>query len=119
MRHSWSEIRNPESPVNQKAARLMAELHDALKENGYTGPPLERLLVRLMFCFFADHTGIFTPKSQFRDWIEVTTLPDGTDTGARLTQLFEVLDTPPRARQRNLDEDLAAFEYINGSLFKD
>ncbi|MGB2728089.1 MAG: type IIL restriction-modification enzyme MmeI [Halobacteriota archaeon] len=48
-----------EDPVNIKAAELMGKLHDSLEENGYEGHPLEVLLVRLMFCLFADDTGIF------------------------------------------------------------
>lgn len=51
--------------VNIKAAELLGRLHDALEESGYTGEDLERLLVRLLFCLFADDTGIFEPKDIF------------------------------------------------------
>ncbi|MBI5486781.1 MAG: class I SAM-dependent DNA methyltransferase [Deltaproteobacteria bacterium] len=107
----------PESPVNLKAAQLMGRLHDALAANGYTGHPLERLLVRLMFCFFADHTGIFQPRGHFRAFVQTATRPDGSDLGSRLAQVFDVLDTPEDRRQRNLDEDLAALPYVDGLLF--
>ncbi|HEX9804311.1 MAG TPA: type IIL restriction-modification enzyme MmeI, partial [Candidatus Dojkabacteria bacterium] len=47
------------------------------------------------------------------------TSEDGTDLGPKLIQLFEVLNTEEKLRQRNLDEELAKFPYINGNLFKD
>lgn len=48
-----------QDPVNIEASELMGRLHDALKASGYDGHDLERLLVRLVFCLFADDTGIF------------------------------------------------------------
>ena len=106
-----------QDPVNIKASELMGELHDALFDSGYRGHDLERLLVRLVFCMFADSTGIFETKWLFHDFVRDRTSEDGADLGARLQHLFEVLNTPKEARQTNLDEDLAQFEYINGDLF--
>ena len=63
----------PEDPVNIKAAERMGRLHDALKDSGYTGHALEVLLVRLLFCLFADDTGIFQPTDAFHDFIEERT----------------------------------------------
>lgn len=48
-----------EDPVNIKAAENMGRLHDQLKEIGYGGHQLELYLVRLLFCLFAEDTGIF------------------------------------------------------------
>ena len=107
----------PQNPVNIKAAERMGELHDALKSAGYAGHPLEVLLVRLLFCLFADDTAIFQPAQAFRAFIEERTSEDGSDLGPRLAQLFQVLDTPEDQRSRNLDEQLAAFPYVNGRLF--
>ncbi len=109
----------PQDPVNIKAAERMGRLHDALKAAGYEGHPLEVLLVRLLFCLFAEDTGIFQPASAFRAWIEERTAPDGSDLGAQLALLFQVLNTPKEKRLKNLDEQLAAFEYINGKLFEE
>ena len=78
----------PQNPVNIKAAERMGKLHDALKAAGYEGHPLEVLLVRLLFCLFAEDTGIFQPASAFRAWIEERTAPDGSDLGAQLTLLL-------------------------------
>jgi hypothetical protein len=106
-----------QDPVNIKAAERMGKLHDALKASGYTDHPLEVLLVRLLFCLFADDTGIFQPAQALSMFIEERTAIDGSDLGARLAQLFQVLNTPEEKRSKALDEQLAAFPYINGKLF--
>jgi hypothetical protein len=106
-----------QDPVNIEASELMGRLHDALKASGYIGHDLERLLVRLVFCLFADSTGIFEPRGIFHDLIAQHSSEDGSDTGRLLNELFDVLNTPETRRQKKLDEDLAAFPYVNGELF--
>jgi type I restriction-modification system DNA methylase subunit len=107
-----------EDPVNIEAAYLMGKLHDALKEAGYTGHELEKYLVRLLFCLFADDTTIFEKKS-FEEYLQLKTNGDGTDLGLHLAQIFQVLNTPEDKRQKTLDESLAAFPYVNGQLFEE
>ena len=79
------------------------ELHD-LDAAGYRGHDLERFLVRIVFCLFADDTGISEPRDIFLDFIETRTSEDGADLGPWLAQLFEVLDTPEGERAATLDE---------------
>ncbi len=109
----------PQNPVNIQAAERMGQLHDLLKASGYTGHALEVLLVRLLFCLFAEDTGIFQPASAFRMWLEERTAPDGSDLGPQLALLFQVLNTPEASRGKALDEQLAAFPYVNGRLFEE
>jgi len=109
----------PQDPVNIRAAEQMGKLHDALKASGYEGHPLEVLLVRLLFCLFADDTGIFQPAQAFRAWIEERTAEDGADLGPQLAQLFQVLNTPEDKRSKALDDQLRAFPYVNGALFSE
>lgn len=106
-----------QDPVNTKAAEKLAQLHDALKEIGYEGHELEVYLVRILFCMFADDTGIFMPRSAFEDFIRDRTAEDGSDLAPRLNQIFQTLNTPPEKRLKNLDEQIAAFPYVNGKLF--
>ncbi len=108
-----------QDPVNIAASELMGKLHDSLLASGYKGQDLERLLVRLLFCLFADDTGIFEPVGIFTDLLSERTGEDGSDVGLWLTQLFDVLNEAEHERQASLDEDLQAFPYINGDLFKD
>ena len=110
--HAVSE----ELPVNRKAAEQIAKLHDALLKANYKGKDLESFLTRLLFCLFADDTGIFGEDGIFRRLVEATK-EDGSDLGSSIGLLFQVLDTPKDKRQTNLDEALQAFEYVNGSLF--
>jgi hypothetical protein len=106
-----------QDPVNVRAAEKMGALHDALREAGYAGHALEVYLVRLLFCLFADDTGIFTPRGAFQALVEERTREDGSDLAGTLAQLFDTLDRPAEARMRTLDEQLAAFPYVNGTLF--
>ncbi|GHV49652.1 methylase [Synergistales bacterium] len=110
-------IHENQAAVNVKAAEKMAKLHDALKEHGYEGHGLEVYLVRLLFCLFADDTGIF-PKDSFINYIEASKA-DGSDLSDRIARLFEILNMPEevRAKRTLLSEELKRFRYINGGLF--
>ncbi|HMO32307.1 MAG TPA: hypothetical protein PKE07_04860 [Lacibacter sp.] len=105
-----------QDPVNLQAAELMGKLHDRLKAIGYEGHALELYLVRLLFCLFADDTGIFE-KDTFHEYLVLKTREDGSDLARAIAEIFQVLDTPPDRRLSNLDESLAAFPYVNGKLF--
>ena len=106
-----------QDPVNIEASERIARLHDALAESGYEGHDLELFLVRMVFCLFADDTGIFEPRDIFLQFIEERTSTDGSDLGPYLARLFQVLNTPEERRQTRLDEDLARFPYVDGELF--
>ena len=107
-----------EDPVNIAAAELMGKLHDRLKEIGYTGHDLEVYLVRLLFCLFADDTGIFN-KGIFWEYIDRHTKEDGSDLAMHIASIFHVLNTLPERRLKNLDENLVQFPYVNGKLFEE
>jgi len=106
----------PEDPINLKAVQIMGDLHDALEAGGYSGHELERLLVRILFCLFAEDTGIFE-RNAFQLYLENHTKLDGSDLGPLLAQFFQVLNKPEDQRQANLLEELAELPYVNGDLF--
>lgn len=112
------KIFTEQDPANIKAAELMGKLHDRLEEIGYEGHSLEVYLVRILFCLFAEDTTIFN-KQQFQDYIEQRTNEDGSDLAAKLQELFQVLNTAPEKRYKNIDEQLAEFPYVNGKLFEE
>lgn len=105
-----------QDPVNVQAAEKLGRLHDQFKASGYDGHALEIVLVRLLFCMFAEDTALFDRRA-FQDYLELRTAEDGSDLGMHLAQFFQVLDTPFEKRPRTLDEQLAAFPYVNGQLF--
>jgi len=108
--------------VNIKAAELVGRLHDLLQCDHYAGEDLQILLVRLVFCLFADDTGIFESspsrsKHPFEYLVRNHSSASSNNLGRLLMELFDVLNTPPGRRQKSLAEELAQFPYINGSLF--
>lgn len=107
-----------ESPVNRAAAYAVSKLHEALLRTNFTGRPLEVFMTRLLFCLFADKTGIFGENGMFRRMVEGTR-EDGKDLGGSIRELFSVLDQPQDKRPSTLDEAIGAFSYINGTLFSE
>ncbi|OGL21560.1 hypothetical protein A2707_06010 [Candidatus Saccharibacteria bacterium RIFCSPHIGHO2_01_FULL_45_15] len=105
-----------EHPVNRKAAEAMAKLHNQLHDDNYTGHDLELLLVRLVFCMFADDSGIFD-QNVMLEYLQNRTNDDGSDLGSRLVDIFQTIDTPLQNRQTSLDEAIASLPYVNGGLF--
>ncbi len=113
--HTYKE----QDPVNIQAAERMGKLHDELRDSGYIGHDLEVFLVRLLFCLFAEDTGIFMPVGIFEEYIRVRTNEDGSDLASKLHELFDVLNTKESERLKYIDEDLARFPYVNGTLFSE
>ena len=111
-------IYKEQDPANIIAAERMGKLHDQMRAVGYEGHVLERYLVRLLFCLFAEDTSIFD-RRQFQDFIEQQTNEDGKDLAPKLDELFYVLNTPENKRLKNLDDCVAAFPYVNGALFEE
>jgi hypothetical protein len=89
-----------EAPVNIQAVELLGDLHDALKEGKYPAHDLERLLVRILFCLFAEDTGLFEPDA-FSDYIINRTREDGSDLGGQ----FSNSSTSSTLRATNANPD--------------
>jgi type I restriction-modification system DNA methylase subunit len=106
-----------EIEVNTQASYKIAKIHDSLKEKGYLGHDLELFMVRIVFCLFAEDTGIFE-KESFEKYIESSKI-DGSDLSSKLLSLFSILDTPVDKRPKGLPDNLEKFRYINGSIFSD
>lgn len=104
--------------INKAAAEKMADLHDAIKASGYDGKDLETYLVRLLFCLFADNTGLFGENGCFLNYLHNDTKIDGSDLHCELNALFNTLNKPYLQRSQNTPERRRNFPYINGSLFE-
>jgi len=113
-----------ENPADVKAAEKMAKLFDLIKADNFNEESkndtaalhnLNVFLTRLLFCFFAEDTGIFK-QNQFSAALESHTKVDGADVDNYLNRLFDVLNTSKESRG-DLPEYLASFEYVNGGLF--
>lgn len=108
---------DPEDPINIQAVEKLGDLHDALERGGYSGHALERFLVRVLFCLFADDTAIFE-NEEFKQLVKASRT-DGSDLGLHLARFFKVLDQDKPARSANLPEELRDLPYVNGDLFKE
>jgi hypothetical protein len=111
-------LHHDELELNFQASAKLGALYDALKDSAYPDHALRIFLTRILFCLFAEDTGIFA-RHQFVDYILRHTAPDGGDTDMHLAKLFQVLDTPESQRHKNLAEALDAFPYVNGHLFSE
>jgi hypothetical protein len=107
-----------EDEANEKAYKRMCELHDALKAGGLSGHDLERMLVRILFCLFAEDTLIFQPEA-FTQFVRTQTRADGADLGARLNELFDWLNKPAADQQMEDTHPFYGFRYVNGGLFNE
>jgi hypothetical protein len=107
-----------EEAVNVAAAELLGEVYDEIASTGYRDHRLGVFIVRVLFMLFGDDSGLW-PRNQFFDLISNRTNEDGSDLGMWLGKLFETLDEPEAVRTTALDEDLAAFPYVNGGLFSE
>ena len=111
-----------EMEISIAAGDLVGRLYDAfLKE--YKDPTNERslkslnaLCVRLVFCLYAEDAGIFGKRLVFHDYLQHNGLSRARQA---LIDLFRVLDTPIEHRDPYMDDELAAFPYVNGGLFSD
>ena len=110
-----------EMEISLQAGELVGVLYDALLKqykdpgNPETLKSLNKLCVRLVFCLYAEDAGIFGGKSMFHDYLEHHRAEDRR----ALINLFRVLDQDIPQRDEYMDDDLAAFPYVNGGLFAD
>ena len=110
-----------EMEISLQAGELVGVLYDALLKQ-YAEPDspetlqsLNALCVRLVFCLYAEDAGVFGKRNMFHSYLQAHRAEDRR----ALINLFRVLDTRIEERDRYLDDDLAAFPYVNGGLFAD
>lgn len=122
---SGNEHLKKEMEVSIKAGELVGVLYDALleqyadKTSDASLKSLNMLCVRLVFCLYAEDAGIFGKKGMFHDYMRQFPTKEWHK---HLIELFRVLDTKEEERykiDKYMEDDLAAFPYVNGGLFAD
>ena len=114
-----------EMEISLAAGELVGALYDAIlkqyrdPESPETLKSLNKLCVRLVFCLYAEDAGIFGGHGRFHNYLNTVASQNINDVRRALIDLFKVLDTKPEDRDPYMDEDLAAFPYVNGGLFAD
>ena len=99
-----------------RAARVMADLYEALDGSGYSDHEASIFLIRTLFCLYGDDAGLWE-RDLFAEFLDTRTREDGSDLGAQLALLYQTLNTPVERRQSTLDELIARFPYVNGGIF--
>lgn len=117
-----SEFLKKEMEISLKAGELVGKIYDAiLKQYNNTDSPetlksLNMLCVRLVFCLYAEDAGIFGQHEMFGNYLKKFSV---NEMRKNLIELFHVLDTKPENRDPYMEDELAAFPYVNGGLFAD
>ena len=101
-----------------RAARVMADLYEALDGSGYSDHEASIFLIRTLFCLYGDDAGLWE-RDLFAEFLVTRTREDGSDLGAQLALLYQTMNTPVERRQSTLDELIARFPYVNGGFFEE
>lgn len=111
-----------EMKVSMEAGEIVGEVYNGLLKQ-YINPEspeslhaINQLIVRLVFCFYAEDAGLFGHKAMFHDYLSQF---DSKQFRRALIDLFEILDTLEDDRDPYLDESLLAFPYVNGGMFSE
>ena len=114
----------PESEVDVKATVQLNKLYvELLRENpGWDAADrredLNHFMARLIFCLFAEDTGIFWGNDLFTKTLTQMTARDGADTHAVLAELFRAMNVPQKNREAaGVKSWASSFPYVNGGLF--
>ena len=99
-----------------RAAQIMGRLYSELEKTGYSEHESSVFLVRLLFALYGDDSGMWE-RDLFYEFLEKRTREDGTDLGAQLVMLFQIMNQPEAARPTNMDSLLSRFPYVNGGIF--
>ena len=109
-----------EMKVSIEAGAIVGEIYEALLKQ-YINPEspdslhaINQLVVRLVFCLYAEDAGIFGHHMMFHDYLARFS---SRDFRRGLIDLFSILDTPIEERDPYLDDELLAFPYVNGGMF--
>ena len=117
-----SENLKREMEISLKAGELVGRLYDAIlkqyknPKDPHTLQSLNMLCVRLVFCLYAEDAGIFGQHEMFGQYLVKFPVKQVRE---EIIKLFKVLDTKPEDRDPYMEDDLAAFPYVNGGLFAD
>lgn len=109
-----------EMKVSIEAGEIVGEIYEGLLKQ-YINPEspeslhaINQLVVRLVFCLYAEDAGIFGHRMMFHDYLARF---GSRDFRRALIDLFSILDTPVEERDPYLDDELLSFPYVNGGMF--
>ena len=113
-----------EAEADVKSAEIMAKIFDDIcRYNDIRDPQMVHniniFMTRLLFCFFAEDTGLFPIANMFSDSIREDTKTDGSDLKVFLESIFDIMAIEDKSVRASLPEHITRFPYVNGGLFKE
>lgn len=112
-----------ESEADVKSAEMMAKIYDDIRRyNNVTDKEqvhnINVFMTRLLFCFFAEDTGLFPVQNMFTHAIEHNTKADGSDIAEFIEGIFDVMAINDGEVRASLPNVISQFPYVNGGLFQ-
>lgn len=113
-----------EAEADVKSAEMMARIYDDIRRYNDVHDEqqihyLNLFMSRLLFCYFAEDTGLFPEANMFSNALKTCTKSDGSDLAPFIEQLFLAMSTNDEATRSNMSEAVRRFPYVNGGLFKE
>lgn len=112
-----------EAEADVKSAEMMAKIYDDIRRynditNEETIKNINIFMTRLLFCFFAEDTGLFPKQGMFTAAIKEDTKADGSDLAAFLEGIFDIMAIEDASIRSSLPDVITQFPYVNGGLFE-
>lgn len=113
-----------EAEADVKSAEIMAKIFDEIRRYNDINDDealhcINIFMSRLLFCFFAEDTGLFPSENLFTNAIKQWTKTDGSDLEQFVGEAFLAMSTDDKEERYSLSDVIRKFPYVNGGLFKD
>ena len=112
-----------EAEADVKSAEIMAKIYDDIRRYNDVHDKqqvhnINAFMTRLLFCYFAEDTGLFPVAGMFTNAIREDTKADGSDLEEFLDGIFEIMAIDNKQIRASLPKKITQFPYVNGGLFK-
>ena len=113
-----------EAEADVKSAEIMAKIYDDISRyndirDAEQVHHINIFMTRLLFCYFAEDTGLFPVANMFSDSIKEDTKADGSDLAEFLEGIFDIMAIEDKGIRASMPQHISRFPYVNGGLFKE
>lgn len=113
-----------EAEADVKSAEIMAKIYDDISRyndirDAEQVHHINIFMTRLLFCYFAEDTGLFPVANMFSDSIKEDTKADGSDLAEFLEGIFDIMAIEDKGVRATMPQHISRFPYVNGGLFKE
>ena len=113
-----------EAEADVKSAEIMAKIFDDICryndiKDAQQVHNINLFMTRLLFCYFAEDTGLFPVANMFSDALREDTKADGSDLAEFLEGIFDIMAIESKTIRASMPQHISRFPYVNGGLFKE